>query len=450
MIERLEHAGRKVWGIDTGLEPQGLEASSLVKQVRSPAWFFDGTWKPWPVQGVIERDGRLWIYGPDQGDFLLQGWDMLPLEEEQKRVVRFLEAVESAPDRTGPWLNLDHHRFLALPEYFLRSQNPGIKSWKLFGSPDLPPSRDRDWRSGALVWRLLSGEFPYDSPLHGGKEEEVRDRQRHIKLPPSRWVFPHLTPELAQVLDTSLDFGNLHSGIWRGWSARLPAPGPAPVSNGKIRRWETVQERKYARRLWWRRNRLRASLAVLGTFIISLLIGGIVLAAVVPAEPDPRPPREVVQTYYDTINAIRDRPLRELTRGTRDPVLQKEADEMARLFIFSELQITQIGGPGVLSAKMWEDAGRPALGNYQTLFGITDLVIREVVRERAAPDESSWEAVYRRWYSYQEQEGGKMLPRVWDIRQVTDRLSLNLTQEGWKIHRLEREENPVSMETGLP
>ena len=89
-----------------------------------------------------------------------------------------------------------------------------------------------------------------------------------------------------------------------------------------------------------------------------------------PLPMDERTPFQVVQGYYQGISQIEDQPLRELTTGTRDPIILNEIDQMARLFIFSQLQVTQMGGPGILQAAVWDQEGRPALYKFQTLFGI--------------------------------------------------------------------------------
>ena len=424
-----------VWALDTGLDPRGLEASAMIKQTRTSAGFYDGQWHVWPIQGVMEHQDTLWIFGPDQGDFIDLGWEMLPLEVEEARVLSFIQASTTSESPQGPWRSLDHGRFLVLPAYFSRLNPTAQISWQDFSSPFTSPSKDLDWRSGSLVWRLFSGTFPYP----GGETEETRDRKRAFRLPQSSWICPSIPPELGKLVDQSLHYGGKHSPQSWEWVCQNPEclnipPNSTPTDQGT--KWFKKEEIRFLHRVWWRKYRARTLLTGIPGLFILVLMASWMASLGMPLPMDERTPFQVVQGYYQGISQIEDQPLRELTTGTRDPIILNEIDQMARLFIFSQLQVTQMGGPGILQAAVWDQEGRPALYKFQTLFGITNLFINP-------KDPTHFTAEYTSWYSTQEEDGGILQPRSWSVSAVSDVVTLRETERGWKIEKIDRITHPL-------
>jgi hypothetical protein len=251
---------------------------------------------------------------------------------------------------------------------------------------------------------------------------------------------PRLEPALAGMIDRVLaDPRGIGLGEWEGalaearalgWFRSLPEAEAERLERSRRAR-VAAMARAGARAAFFRRRRGALIAAAIALGIAAAYVGSVLSAARSKPDYSGRPPREIVDLYYEAIDGLSTDSIEAC--GTKDAV-RADYDMATNLFLISKMRMAYEGGNPLVRAEDWLARGRPELGPAPLLFGIAGLGIEELSLGR---DEAAYRAAYSLW-SMERKGEDSSAPR--ESRRV-DLLSLSRSAKGWKIVKIERTES---------
>jgi hypothetical protein len=143
----------------------------------------------------------------------------------------------------------------------------------------------------------------------------------------------------------------------------------------------------------------------------------------------------VVETYYRSMNGLDHAVMEDCVTGQAG---KQDINEVLHLYVLSRVSLGYEGRSNILPADEWDRQGRPPLKPPQTVFGVTDLDIRQT----AAEPQPAFIATYRKWTPSPEEDTAPGAPAAQGPRyrgyRVRDSLTLRRDRGDWVIDRLER------------
>jgi hypothetical protein len=132
-------------------------------------------------------------------------------------------------------------------------------------------------------------------------------------------------------------------------------------------------------------------------------------------------PREVVETFYRSVNTLDHERMQDCIAGRAGRQL---IDQVVHVYVVSRVNLGYEGRSLIRSAEDWDRAGRPQVNPPESVFGVTDLDIQPLEGV-----EASFRVSYRLWIPDSDQ--GTV------SREARERVYLRQQGGAWVIYRIE-------------
>jgi hypothetical protein len=178
-------------------------------------------------------------------------------------------------------------------------------------------------------------------------------------------------------------------------------------------------------------------MAIVGSVLVVVgsVVGSILSNVFAPPVTRGYTPRQVTEAFYDAMNDLDHTTMED---ATVDRAGAGEINEAMNLFVMSRVTMGYEGVSYIISAKGWDERGRPEISPRETLYGA---IIREVVEEQGEP-QPVYRVRYEKWAPASESsEAGRRSEGALFV----DRVRLRQDRQDWFIYEITRlETGPVS------
>jgi hypothetical protein len=479
----LEHENRKVLAIPIGMGRNEFALAKLAEVRNKPGWIVrDGTVSEWRVEGFFKHEETLYLFGPYlAGRFLeqelaragvpavgpaaeseVQPAASLPGESRTARALPALRVlgtlikalltlqgaghpVEELQTDAVCFLEEDGVLFLP-PELMhelrdLRPEKYRLLTYQSLNHPELRGSADQlSFALAVLLHRLLRGSYPFEAAT----EEELRNRIRYQKLSPLVLTLPGLREEISQAILRGLHRAEGPAPTLEQWLQLLgDAAGRGPYRQLDLAEQEAIGEqarrqqaratRAYRNRVFWQRHWKTVLIVVAAAAAIGGLGGSFLKNLLAPRLTRGFTPRQVVESFYGGMNTLDHALMEDCVVGRAG---KETIREVISVYVLSRVSLGYEGKSHIVRADQWVAEGRPKLPPTETVYGVTDLEIRQ---ERGAP-EPVFLASYTKWVPTPGNDGENSPPDVprFTSQTVRERLYLRQDRRDWVIHRIQR------------
>jgi hypothetical protein len=411
----------------------------------------DGAVEEWTFSGYRYRDGVPRLYGPAGGGEPLAAALARPREEALAaagRIVRALGNLEGKADKIeiGPaavWLFEDGGVLFLPAEVFrkirLLSDDADKAAFSRLNDPyEENAERRLSYSVGALLYRILAGAFPFE----GKNLDEIHARIRRRKVLPPQYLFPALKKDVSDLFCrffekklplTIADWGKALAG-WLADGYVADVSGEEAADIGRRREKLEAQLDRGIRRTAFFEKYGKTIFITAAALVVAGVVAGFIIANLLkPRSTAGFPPLKLVETYYQSIDALNPELMRDCLKGDAGAGELQRAEFM---FVNNRQLVYLTNKNDRLSGGEWEKEGRPRIDMPSYVDGVTGLVIREVSGGTAPV----FEAEYDRWLEEPESNSTSavLLQRGYHMK---DRLTLTKDDQGWLISDLTREEN---------
>ncbi len=462
--ERLDLNGEALLGIPAGPRHNQYSLAQLGAVAQSDGWIvsdFDAEHPPtiqvWRFAGHRHHGEQVYVVGPwVDGVTLDAALAERPSPIRSRRLHRLAMALEALAERvdfTGPLQGdavvfTDDDRLLFLPPAVMQRLN-GVKSpaerlmhVERYLHPHRQGPDQLAFALGVAVYRILCGRYPFD----GDSEEDMHDRVRGFPVVSPRTFQPSAPEELCDAVLASLGQGTKAVPTLASWGlllgggaasdalAELGDPAPEVLRAAEAEAEQA--ERRFARNRFFNRNWRRLLGWGAGAAVALAILVPIVGRGLAPPVTRGLEPAEVVELFYESINAMDTEPMEDAVTGDAGRGL---INETLHMFLESRMALANRGGSRVVSAPEWDELGRLEAPPFR-VYGITDL---EIHAEQGQP-QPIFRARYHFWTPNLE---GMVSDTDPPGVLVTERLWLRWDGKDWEIERLEsveREPIPAS------
>lgn len=462
---------------DTGLDAKAFAQTKSAALITLPGWSVgpDGRVALWKIEGVVERRGRMVIWGrdfpgtplseilpdrpqqngndPTQDDALdaLRRWICARLALAETKSVD----VPPLPYPIGAFIGADGS-ILFPPEPLVRQAveaesadlwRTGAERW---AHPDLAGLGGVLFTAAALAYRIFAGTPPFLSENRDILRQDIRE---HVFFP-AGFAAPGLDPALAGMITAALETKPSDTGVLPALTAlrdRLGPPESAQTA-AYVHALTAEEQAKLAADLErFRKNqRLRVktkrfvarNAAILGISAAALIAVGLSVHSFAVAKAG-RPttkgmaPAEVLETYYTAIGNLDHSLMEACVAGKAG---KGDVEMVVNYFVLSKVrQAYEMGAPAVISAQKWLDAGSPSLEAQGIMvFGVSGLRLQPVDQDES-DGEVSFRARYFLWHPDSESDA----PQTPGPRHtaLTDTVRLSMQKGLWHITQIERRVN---------
>ena len=434
------------------------------------------------LEGFFNHEGELFLYGPAEAGRMLETVMADRPEEALRYLSRLAAALALLEERgielerlqTDSVLFLDSGGVLFLPPGVMKrvcELHPisyKLRVFELVNHPDWAraargstvvrrpsPSAHLSFSLGALAYRMIVGHYPFEAD----SEEEVHNQVRHRQLASPALVVPSLRPEVGRFLLRALGKETPSVPTLQEWVQTLSTWQREGLyrSLTDTERAELVEQaraqseraaRAYGRRVFWQRRGLTVLIVTAIVVVAGILAGSYLRNLLQPPATRGFSPRQVVEAYLLSMNTLDHAMMEDCTvEGAGKDTIR----EVINIYVLSRVTQGYEGRSNVIPADEWDRMGRPPLEPPQTVFGVTDLVLRRV---RGEP-EPVFEASYTFWTPRPpEEETSEAAARTGQpgaglsgqdtaagptmiSRDVSERFYLKLHRGDWAIYRIE-------------
>ena len=461
---RLDLEGEALLGVPAGPRHNQYSLAQLGAVAQSDGWLvsdFDEEHAPtihtWRFAGYRHHQDQVFVVGPwTDGLTLDQALAEPPSPARSRRLLSLATALETLADRVdfgGPIQGdavvfTDDGELLLLPPAVMQRLNSVKSPAERLASVEryLHPHRTGPdqlaFALGIAVYRMLCGRYPFDAD----SEEDLHDQVRRLHVVSPRTFQPAAPAELCDAVLGSLGQGERAVPTLTAWREllrrqeaadaldELDEPTPAALQAAALEAEQT--QRRFARIRFLDRNWRRLLGWGAGAAVALAILVPIIGRAVAPPVTRGLGPVEVVELFYDSINAFDTEPMEDAAAGEAGKPL---INETLHMFLESRMALANQRGSRVVSAPEWDGVGRPEDPPFR-VYGITDLDIRQ---ERGEP-QPVFVAHYFFWTPNIEGIISEVKPPG---LQVSERLWLLWTGKDWAIERMETlEREPVPAE----
>jgi hypothetical protein len=322
----------------------------------------------------------------------------------------------------------------------IRTLSQNLDAFERINHPDLSGERLISFSLAAMLFRMVSGAFPFTAD----SAEVVHEEARKLELVSPRRSVPGLDPEASEMAmaglgRTSRAIPSLKEwaealGRWKGKDLFVPvSEGQRERTRreGDARRAET--QKSFRRRVFWERN--WKTIAITSAIVI---VGGIVLGSILKGVFAPRPtrgftPRAVAEAFYTAMNGLDHQLMQACVAGRAG---RQEIDEVTTLYVTSRVTLGYEGRSTIISAAEWDRRGRPVLDPPLFVYGVTDLTLEQEMGE----PQPVFLAKYVKWIPVGagDESPGKAETGAQGRMRNTDRLRLRKDRGYWVIFKIDR------------
>jgi len=454
---RLGREGTDVLAIPVGVGRSEFVLTKLAELRKLPAQIIrDGEIAEWRFDGVLKHEGRLYLHGPYLGGVFLE-------EAIQKsftaalpylnRLIRALVALKGRGQildfiQTDSVYFLEDGGILFLPPSLmreLRSMHPEpykLRVFEMINHPDIEDTqKSLSFSMAALLYRIILGRYPFEAE----SEEEIHNLIRHARLLPLSLIEPGFREDLSKKILAGLNRGQDPAPSLEQWQEILAAckreglyRDITEMEREQIRRRAQAELRKtdqaYRRKVFWQKHWKTVAIVAAAIVVAGALAGSLLKTVLAPRETRGFSPREVVETYYQSMNELNHIVMQDCVV---DGAGKETIREVVNIYVLSRVSLGYEGRSHIIPADLWDDQGRPELASPQTVYGITDL---ELQQERGEP-EPVFRASYTKWVPEPEEElqsdPSAAKGPGFTSRAIRERVYLRLDRKDWVIYRFE-------------
>ncbi len=381
--------------------------------------------EPWEVGGRIEHEGQIYAYGPYHEVDSLSDILIADPEPAVVRLASFVLAVATLKQRDigsssllPDALLVDRDGgFLFLPQLIIDSIHDAqteaerLESFDRFHHPDLKNERDICFSVGVMLYRIVTGSFPFV----GDTSEELHERMRRQRVLPPRLHNPELRAEVSQTIVRALDpsegfdisdwQSSLEACSGEGLFQEISAEERESVQREK-RRAKRSSDGRFNRRVFLRRNWRK--LAIVGAVVILVgAVGGTMLkGALKPRITVGMAPEQVVSLFYSSMSKLDNQAMQDCVI---DGAGKSQINEVTNLFVISRVQ-KGYGGMGAnISAQQWLDQGKPKFKHAVFIFGVANLKIAKEAQGVYTVSYEKWQPAQTASSAHSSEGGPKPL-----------------------------------------
>jgi hypothetical protein len=448
--------GKLYLGVPTGITGSSFMLTKISNLKHLPGWIVRGEEIiEWKFAGFTRVGNENVIYSTEEKGILLADLLNTSPEEMLPFLLSLITTIMKLKAKGIPLFRIYTHSVLFLHDggiLFLppdimkaitdvRNQDEKIHLKTLINHPDMRAEQSISFLMAVLLYHALTATYPF----YASEEEEVHNQMRNLmaasplaKVPSMREdVYRMVMGTLNRKKETppSLEEWKSHCEVWvkEGLKRKISEEERKNIIE-QAKAEKLRGSASYRRKVFWQKN----FGIVLGVSIIAITVGAVLWTIVYNAFFKSRATKgmssvEVVQTYYESINA-----LDPVTLG--DCVVEnagkKEVDEVTNLYVITRQRLAYDTTSFFISAEEWERKGRPELQPYTILYGVTQLTITEIHGE---PD-PVFIAEYEQWYSQavetEDQEGDTLLSYYGT--KIEEELYLRKDRNDWVIYKIEK------------
>lgn len=460
MILEIEEAGTRRLGVPLGTPARGTALTRILALKGSPGWLVDATSiREWKFLGVTERNGTAVLYGPSVKARTLADLVRLPLRESLPFLSRLAGAILLLRERMVPLFPLQTDAVLFTaegsvlflpPEMMrelrgLRTFEDNLETFDALSNPDLRGEEMVSFAIAALLFRIITGSFPFT----GRTPEDLHEQMRKLQINEPGRAVPGLLTEISR--DVMAGLGRARAG-----ERKRSAPPSLEEWEERLRAWQSVEpvrvltaeekqgilssaatsrqssEKKFRRRVYWEKN-WKTALIIAGVVaVVGAGAGSILKSVLAPRVTRGYPPEKVVETFYSSMNRLDHVAMSSCVVGKAG---QGEINEAMNLYVISRVSTGYEGRSNIVAADEWDKAGRPALGGTRSVYGVTGL---SITTEQGEP-QPVFRVTYEKWTPTPGggDSGSPGAPRFQGAA-VTDRVFLKKDRGDWVIYRIDR------------
>ena len=442
---------------------RGAAFSKIVSLKGSPGWLVDSTGATeWKFSGTVERDGQVFLYGPEAQGGSLDSILALPLAEALPFLCRLADALVVLeqrgklhfPMQTDAVVLTEAGPVLFLPPEVMkeiRGLSPFSVNADTFESithPDLDGQEQASFSLAVMVYRIVTGKFPFS----GSTAEEVHEQARKLEVFPPDRIVPGLEPAVSECV---------MKGLRRAQAGR-PTKEPQPTVADwaqRLKSWQSaklVREvgpeeaqrlqressaghagaiRRFRRRTYWAKNWKVALVVAVAVVGLGAAVASYLTRALAPRPTRGFAPRQVVETFYLAMNSLDSVLMEACVVGEAG---KPEITEVTNFFVVSRVTLGYEGRSSIIPADRWDQQGRPALASPQTVFGVTDL---SITAESPEP-EPVFLVTYQKWSpAVADADTAAAAPQDaarFEGYEITDRVFLRPDKGDWVIEKIDR------------
>ena len=429
--------GRPVLAVPLGLGRNEIVLTRLRGLRTSPGFRVgaDGV-RERNLEGFYQEEGRLYLYGPWEPGVTLE--EVLEKEGALPYLRRLAQALEALGDRRPQELATDAVRFLEdgavellSPEVMrqARAIQPEEHRLRTFEALNHPDTRSLSYCLAALLYRLVSGEYPFAAD----SIEQTRRRARELRLTPLSLSRPEVRAEVSAAVMDGLGRGGGKPPTLERWAALLEnwetaglfrelPPEQARALAARARREQELASRAYRRGVFWQRHWKTVLIVAVIAAAVGIFSGTVLRNLLKPRSTRGLSPQQVVETFYRSVNSLDHERMQDCVTGRAGKPL---IDQVINVYVISRVNLGYEGRSLIRSAEEWDRAGRPAVRPPESVFGVTDLDIRPLEGQ----PEPSFRVSYRLWTPDPDQ--GTV------SREAQERVFLRRQGRAWVIFRIE-------------
>ena len=272
------------------------------------------------------------------------------------------------------------------------------ESYESISHPDLKGDAGVSYSIAALLYRIITGAFPFT----GAGAEEMHEQARKLEINAPSAVVPELSAEVSALVMAGLGKGGAARRDTRrmgGQADGLAGAGavsrPFPPRTGNRRpapphRGTSPRHGASAGGCSGRRTGGWPLIVAVVVIAAGAGVGSILSKVLAPRVTRGFSPSQVVETFYTSMNTLDHQTMQACVVGRAG---REQINEATTLYVTSRVTQGYEGRSNVLSAADWDKQGRPKLVSPTTLYGVTGLTLTE---ERPVPA-PVFRVVYDKW-----------------------------------------------------
>jgi hypothetical protein len=396
MTKEIIEQGARYLAVSVGESTKGTALTRILALKSSPGWSIEGAvLREWRFSGMTERGAAVYLYGPHVVGRTLGEVLSLPLAQALPFLATLAHALVLLTERAVPWFPLqtdsilfpDQGGILFLPPAVfqeLRDLRPfaeNLESYECLAHPDLKGEARASFTVACLLYRIITGRFPFT----GKDGEEVHEQARKLAITPPDQVVPELIPEVSELVMAGLTRGRRPQPKLEEWAACLDAWQQRQVfrtmgaeAKAKVLRDMEAQQagsaRSFQRRMFWEKNWKIVGIIAAVVIVVGAIGGSMLKNILAPRVTKGYSAQKVVETFYTSMNALDHMTMQACVIGKAG---QGELNETTTLYVTSRVVMGYEGSSNIVSAAVWDAAGRPVLVSPQSLYGVTALTITQ-------------------------------------------------------------------------
>jgi hypothetical protein len=268
------------------------------------------------------------------------------------------------------------------------------------------PTAHLSFTLGALVYRILVGAYPFQAD----SEEELHNQVRVRQLTSPALLVPGLREDASRFLLRALgretpsaptleEWAEALADWKRGTLIRALSDAERAAQAEQARAEGGRVARAYNRRVFWQRRGLTVLIVAVVAVVVGVLAGSYLKNLLAPPRTVGFTPRQVVETYLQSMNTLDQEMMDDCTvdGAGRDMIR-----EVINIYVLSRVTQGYEGRSNIVAADEWNREGRPPLEPPLTVFGVTDVKLRQVQGE----PQPIFDASYTLWAPVPSDQGG--------------------------------------------